>query len=253
VAAIGRAAAEKGYRHIHLDTVGSTNAEALRLGGDRLWVTAGEQTAGRGRRGRDWSSPPGNLYASLLLAEPASPAKAAQLSFVAAVALSDAVAVVAPRSAESLGLKWPNDLLVGGAKAAGILIEAVHGEHFSAVVGCGVNVAHHPEGLPYAGTHLAARDPSATSDALFEALSNAFAERLEQWQGGRGFAATRSAWLQRAAGLGKPIQVKLADRTLEGQFEALTEDGVLLLRDAADVLRPISAGDVFLSGTTEPA
>jgi BirA family transcriptional regulator, biotin operon repressor / biotin---[acetyl-CoA-carboxylase] ligase len=252
VAALGRGAAAKGYRHIHLDTVGSTNAEAQRLGGDRLWITADEQTAGRGRRGRDWSSPPGNLYASLILAEPSPPQRAAQLSFVAAVALADAVAAVAPRSAERTTLKWPNDLLVGGAKAAGILVEGVHGSAFSAVIGCGVNVAHHPEGLAYTATHLAALDPGVTAAGLFAALSDAFADRLEQWAEGRSFAATRSAWLARAAGLGEPIRVRLADRMMEGTFEALTEDGVLLLRDAADIVRPISAGDVFLTGTTEP-
>jgi BirA family transcriptional regulator, biotin operon repressor / biotin---[acetyl-CoA-carboxylase] ligase len=254
VVAIGDGARAQGFGHVHHETVGSTNEEAMRLGGDRVWVTAGEQVAGRGRRGRHWTSPPGNLYASLRLVDPSAPAKAAQLCFVAAVAVGDAVAAVAPRSAEELGLKWPNDVLIGGAKAAGILIEAVHGETgFATVIGCGVNVAHHPGDTPYRATHLALKDPAVDAAGLFAALSDAFALRLAEWQRGAGFAAIRSAWLSRAAGLGDAIEVRLPDVTLKGRFEALTEDGVLLLKDDADIIRPISAGEVFFPETTETA
>src|SRR3569623_2467599 len=120
-----------GVRHIAYETLGSTSAEAQALAraGERgpVWITAARQEAGRGRRGKGWVSPPGNLYASLLLTDPAPPAVAAQLSFVAALALHDAIAECAPQLGPALKVKWPNDLLLGAAKIAGILIEAERG------------------------------------------------------------------------------------------------------------------------------
>src|SRR5437016_6850797 len=119
-----------GVRHVAHEVLGSTNVEALHLArqGEHgpLWITADRQTAGRGRRGRAWVSPPGNLYASLLLREPAQPRRAAEICFIAALALSDAIFEIAPRAAAALALKWPNDVLVDGAKTAGILVEGSH-------------------------------------------------------------------------------------------------------------------------------
>src|SRR5262245_61818354 len=116
-----------GWRLIALDRTGSTNQEALRLArsgeAGPLWITAVEQTAGRGRRGRSWHSPPGNHYASLLLTDPGPADRAPQLSFVAALALHDAVSALAPGLSSRLRFKWPNDLLLDGAKVAGILVE----------------------------------------------------------------------------------------------------------------------------------
>src|SRR5262249_16691285 len=121
-------AAAAGVGLIACETVGSTNSEALAYAraGERgpLWITARAQTAGRGRRGRSWVSEPGTLFATLLLTDPAQPERAAQLSFVAALALHDAITTVAPTLAPRLALKWPNDVLCDGAKLAGILIEA---------------------------------------------------------------------------------------------------------------------------------
>ena len=137
-----------GVRHIVYETLGSTNAEALALArtGERgpLWISAKSQSAGRGRRGSPWVSPPGNLYATLLLTEPSAPEQAPQLSFVAALALHDAVAACAPKLGPALKVKWPNDLLVGPAKLAGILIEGESDPVFTVAIGIGVNCATHP-------------------------------------------------------------------------------------------------------------
>ncbi|WP_448952568.1 biotin--[acetyl-CoA-carboxylase] ligase [Labrys neptuniae] len=246
---LGAGAQAAGFRHLHFDSIGSTNVEALQRGQDRLWVTAGEQVSGKGRRGRVWNSPHGNLYASLLLIDPAEPRRAADLCFVAALALSDAVLATAPRAAALQALKWPNDLLIGGAKVAGILVEGAHaGAGFSAVIGCGVNIASHPDGTPYPATHLAATDATVDVASFFPALSDAFARRLDQWQRGLGFAAIREAWLQRAAGLGRRIVVRLPSGDIEGVFEALDAEGVLILRTDAGERREISAGEIFFAG-----
>jgi BirA family transcriptional regulator, biotin operon repressor / biotin---[acetyl-CoA-carboxylase] ligase len=249
---LGPRARAAGFGHIHLPIVDSTNAEAFRRRGDRLWITGGAQTSGRGRRGRDWTSPPGNLYASLRLEDPAPSRRAAELCFVAALALSDAVAATAPRAGAQLALKWPNDVLIGGAKVAGILVEAVHeADRFAAAIGCGVNIAHHPEGLAYPVTHLAATDKPVDAALLFSALSDAIALRLDQWRAGDGFIETRSDWLSRAAGLGRPVKVRLPDREIEGVFEALDEEGALILREAGGGRRPISAGEIFFAAPSE--
>jgi BirA family transcriptional regulator, biotin operon repressor / biotin---[acetyl-CoA-carboxylase] ligase len=247
---LGAGAQAAGFRHLHLDIASSTNVEALARGQeDRLWVTAREQSAGRGRRGRTWSSPPGNLYASLVLADPAEPRRAADLCFVAALAVSDAVYAVAPRAAAAMALKWPNDVLIDGAKLAGILVEGAHaGDHFSAVIGCGVNIASHPAGTPYPATHLAATDAVANVDIFFAALSDAFAKRLELWQRGAGFAAIRKAWLARAAGIGRHIVVRLPSGDIEGVFETLDSEGALILLEDCGRRRPVSAGEIFFPG-----
>jgi BirA family biotin operon repressor/biotin-[acetyl-CoA-carboxylase] ligase len=243
---LGAHAHEHGFRHVHLDSVGSTNAECFLRGEDRLWITAGEQTAGRGRRGRAWASPHGNLHASVLLCDLVEPKRACELCFVTAVAMVDAVSALAPKAAERLALKWPNDLLVGGAKLAGILVEASHrGGAYWVVVGCGVNVAHHPVDTPYPAMHLGMSDPSACASDLFRRLSDSFALRLAEWDLGKGFASIRAAWLARAAGVGQRVIIRLPSGEVQGSFVALEEDGSLLLEEDDGARRAISAGEVF--------
>jgi len=237
-----------GARHLKFDTLGSTNAEALartRAGGrGPLWITAKAQSAGRGRRGSTWVSPAGNLYATLLLTEPAPAAVAPQLSFVAALALHDAVAECAPLLGPSLKVKWPNDLLLGRAKLAGILIEG-EGEHaFAVVIGIGVNCANHPADTAFPATDLAAAGALVTADDLFAALRRAMARRLDQWQRGDGFAGIRADWLKRAAGLGEPIKVRLPERELSGRFAGLDEAGRLQV-EQPDGMVSVTAGEVF--------
>jgi BirA family transcriptional regulator, biotin operon repressor / biotin---[acetyl-CoA-carboxylase] ligase len=242
-----------GVRHVTYDTLGSTNAEALALAraGELgpLWVTAQSQSAGRGRRGNAWESPAGNLYATLLLSDPSPPVAAPQLSFVAALALHDAVADSAPQLGPSLHVKWPNDLLLGPAKLAGILIEGESDPVFAVAIGIGVNCASHPSDTSFPATDLAAAGALVAQEALFAALSNAMGLRLTQWQRGDGFAGIRTDWLKRAAGLGEPIQVRLADRVLSGRFHGLDETGRLLLAQPGGIVT-VTAGEVFGFGAS---
>jgi BirA family transcriptional regulator, biotin operon repressor / biotin---[acetyl-CoA-carboxylase] ligase len=231
------------------EVLGSTNAEALRLAsqGERgpLWVTAARQTAGRGRRGRRWVSEPGNLYASLLLTDPAPAELWPQISFVAALAIHDAVLAIAAGLEQRLAIKWPNDLLLDGAKFAGILIEGGNAGGSGAVaVGIGVNCTSHPEATEYPASDLA--DASVVPAELFATLSAKMLVRLAQWQAGQGFASIRVDWLARAAGLGETVRVQLADRELSGRFEALDAAGGLRLRLPDGNVTTIAAGDVFL-------
>ena len=242
-----------GARIVRHAELGSTNAEALRLAtegeGGPLWVVADRQTAGRGRRGRTWISQPGNLYASLLLSDPAPAALWPQLSFVAALAVHDAVDAVDPGRTRQIALKWPNDLLLAGAKFAGILIEGSRTREVGVVViGIGVNCASHPEGTDYPATHLEGVPP----DRLLAALSAKMLARLAQWSRGEGFAEIRADWLARAAGLGEELRVALPDREVVGRFEALDPSGTLVLRQADGTAATIAAGDVFL-GAARPA
>ncbi len=239
------AAAAAGMRHVHLDDIDSTNAEALRRarGGERgpLWITAARQSAGRGRRGRAWVSEPGNLYASLLLTDPAPPEHAPGLSFVAALAAHDAIAGRIPGLANRLKLKWPNDVLIDRNKCAGILVE---GEGAALAVGIGINCARHPTGTAFPATDLAAAGVRATPERLFETLSGTMLARLSQWNRGDGFAAIRGDWLDRAARLGEEVMVAMEQGERVGRFETVDRRGHLVLRLADGTAETIAAGDV---------
>jgi BirA family biotin operon repressor/biotin-[acetyl-CoA-carboxylase] ligase len=236
-----------GVRHIAYDTLGSTNAEALaraRAGArGPLWITAQSQSAGRGRRGSAWISPPGNLYATLLLTEPSAP----QLSFVAALALHDAVSTCAPQLGPLLKVKWPNDLLLSGEKVAGILIEGESESAFAVAIGIGVNCAAHPQDSAFPATDLKAAGALVTPAQALAALAAAIKSRLEQWQRGQGFAGIRADWLKRAAGLGQDIHVRLAEREFSGRFQGLDDAGRLLV-DGPGGMTAVTAGEVFALG-----
>lgn len=239
-----------GFRLQSFETLGSTNdaAKALARAGaaEKTLVWAREQTQGRGRRGRTWHSPPGNLYLSLVLRPHREAARAAQLSFVAALALGDALHALAG-PALALRYKWPNDVLCGGKKLAGILLESETGTDGSVqfvVIGVGVNLASRPEDVEYPATSLAAEGIAGVTPT---ALLEAFARHVDLWVGRwrqEGFAPVRTAWLARASGLGAPITVRLERVTLCGRFHDLGADGALVL-DAAEGRRRIAAGEVF--------
>jgi BirA family biotin operon repressor/biotin-[acetyl-CoA-carboxylase] ligase len=246
--------ADAGARLITFDTLGSTNAEALaraRAGEHGpLWIVAARQTAGRGRRGNAWASEPGNLFASLLLTEGLPAAHLPELCFVVALAVLDAVAQAAPHLGSRLKLKWPNDLLLDGAKFVGILIEGETVRERSVVVaGIGINCAHHPAGLAYPVTSLAASGAVVTPAELMRLLTHAMRARLAQWDAGSGFATIRAEWLANAAGIGGDIRVRLADRELSGTFETLDRMGRLILRLPAGNLEAITVGEVFAPRT----
>ena len=237
---------------VAFETVGSTNAEALERakGGARgpLWVVARRQTAGRGRRGRTWVSDPGNLYASLLLTDAAPAHAAAGVCFVAALALHDALLdAVHGLAPEQLKLKWPNDLLVNGKKLAGILVEGatMADNHAALAVGLGVNCRHHPTSTEFAATDLAALGHAVDPVRLFAILGRTMNVRLAEWVRGENFGVTRSAWLARASGLGSPIEVRLANRSVAGTFDAIDSTGALILRRDDGSRETIASGDVF--------
>lgn len=244
-----------GVRLEAFDTLGSTNAEALaraRAGArGPVWLVAQRQTAGRGRRGRAWASAPGNLYATLLTTDPSPARRAAELSFVAALAVHDAIVEIAPDLASArdlaprLALKWPNDVLVDGAKVAGILIEGESGPPLAVAVGIGVNCAHHPAAVEFPATDLAAAGVSIMPDRLLCVLSRTMLGRIGQWAGGEGFASIRADWLDRATGLGGPVRVAIGDAALEGRFDRLDAAGHLVLGLPDGTTRTIAAGDVF--------
>ena len=242
-----------GVRHITYETLGSTNAEALKLARARergpLWVSALRQDAGRGRRGSTWVSPPGNLYASLLLSEPSPKPLAPQLSFVAALALHDALCDCAPRLGPLFKLKWPNDVLLGPDKLAGILIEGESEPAFAVVIGFGVNCASHPPGTAFPATDLLKAGAVVAPEALLTALATAMLRRLAQWGHGAGFAAIRADWLVRAAGLGEDIRVRLPEREFTGRFRGLDEAGRLQVEQPGG-LATVTAGEVFGLGGT---
>lgn len=247
------------WRHLDLPTVGSTNAEAMALAsaGDagNLWVTAGEQTAGRGRRGRDWSSPPGNLYASVLLIDPAPVAQLGALPLVAAVAVREAIAACGLPAETRLAIKWPNDILLNGGKCCGMLLESQNlpDGRLAVVVGCGINIVSYPDPGLYRATALNREGVSATPAVLFAHLARAFDRVLALWDGSRGVSAVRDQWLLHAQGIGETIAVNLANARIEGLFEGIDADGVLLLRTGEGTVRPISAGDLFFDNVARGA
>jgi BirA family biotin operon repressor/biotin-[acetyl-CoA-carboxylase] ligase len=242
-------ASAAGVRLIAHEVLISTNAEALALAGrgerGPLWVTAGHQTGGRGRRGRTWVSERGNLFASLLLTDTAPPEHWPELAFVAALAIHDAVADVAPSLRQQLFIKWPNDLLLAGKKFSGILNEGQAGERGAVVVGIGVNCVSHPAETDYPATDLAAAGAVVTAESLFMMLSAKMLGRLAQWNAGEHFSTIRADWLARAAGRGELLRLRLAeDQELVGRFEDVDDAGRLVLSLPDGGRKTIAAGDV---------
>ena len=239
------------YKLVALEKVSSTNDEALRLAEagaeDGTLVWAREQTGGRGRQGRVWSSPPGNLYLSLVLRPDCAPAEAAQLGFVAGLALGEAIGSTVPPLIE-VTYKWPNDLLLNGRKAAGILLESrsnPDGTLDCLILGLGANLEHFPEdtGFPATSLHFEGATEVGVV-ALLEAFGRYFMSWANRWLD-EGFAPVRRAWLHHAHGLGEEIEVRLPSETLKGTFKDLDERGVLLLDLPDGSRREISAGDVY--------
>lgn len=267
-----------GYRLLAFRTIGSTNTEAMdRLkAGDqgRLWVFSQEQTAGRGRRGRVWKSVPGNLAVSLALRLDVPPIRAANLGFVAGVALGEALARCAPEVKIAtaldgadlltdvgerhgrLALKWPNDVTLSGAKLAGISVdsEPLDDGKLAVVIGIGVNVVAAPDGLPYAASSLREIGSSVSAEDVLDHLMAVWPNLFDAWHSGKGFADIRSKWLKLAQGLGETASVSIGSRVMRGTFETIDEDGRLILVDEAGERHMISAGDVHfgVAATVRP-
>lgn len=239
------------YTLVALDRVDSTNDEAKRRAGagapEGTLVWARSQSAGRGRRGRRWDSPEGNLYLSLILRPDCPVGEAARLSFVAAVALAEALATLVPPLTEITN-KWPNDVLVNGRKCAGILLESSLRNDRDLdwlVLGVGVNLVSHPEDPERPATDLAFE---GAGEIAPETALHAFARHFLRWSDRwleDGFAPVRAAWLRRAHGLGQPVTVRLGGESFTAIFRDLADDGALLAELADGRLRRVEAGEVF--------
>ena len=253
----------EGFRLEAHDSVGSTNALALEhaRAGDpgNLWVVAKRQESGRGRRGRAWATPEGNLAATLLVVTGRDLRLAATLGFVAGLALADALDAVVPKGRIAVALdgagtgggnrfelKWPNDVLASGAKMAGILLESsmLDDERFAVAIGIGVNVVAHPQDVPYPATSLRALGSGCDAETLFLALSDAWSDNARQWSEGAGLAAIRRRWLGRAAGLGGEVAVRVDGDVVRGTFETIDEDCRFVIRDQWGRALTIAAGDM---------
>ena len=257
-----------GYQLLHVSQLDSTNQQAMRMAKDGVrqphWILADEQTAGRGRRGRHWVSPRGNLMTSLYLPTDMTTEQAGQLAFVAGVALAETISHYAAE--HRVSLKWPNDVLVNGAKISGILLETLSGNMANNMagnmannvgklnglaVGMGVNLAAHPDDTPYPATSLKALTGNAPEPlAILYRLAHHF-DKLLRLHRDFGFAVILTQWRQWAHNIGQAVMVRLEKQTLEGIFEDIDADGALILRLAADdkmgeKIR-ITAGDLFFS------
>lgn len=207
-----------------------------------MWLRAERQSAGRGRQGRPWESAPGNLYASTVVTLRPDDPPAPGLALVAAVALEEAVRAALPDAA-ALMLKWPNDLLLGGAKLSGVLLERAAAQ---VVIGIGVNVAHHPALPDRPTTSLHDAGSPVTAAGLLEDLAAALADWLAVWRMD-GMAPVAARWTGRAHALGTALTARLPDGSgVEGRFAGLDASGALLLDTAAGGRRVVHAGDVFL-------
>lgn len=236
---------------VFFDEIDSTNAEARRRAeaGDLgpVWLVGLRQTAGRGRRGRNWETGSGNLATTFLFHTDKPPLEAAQVSFVAALAVAELAETIVPKPLVSL--KWPNDLFVGGRKAAGILVESgpsPDGHGLWIAVGMGVNLATPPEAPERPATALAdhSETPPPSPAEAVKVLARAFAGWLDRWMR-LGFGPVAAAWTERAHGLGAPCEARLPSETVRGVAEGLDTDGALRLRLPSGELRRITAGDVF--------
>jgi BirA family transcriptional regulator, biotin operon repressor / biotin---[acetyl-CoA-carboxylase] ligase len=232
-----------GHRVLHFERIDSTNAEARRLSetgeSGPLWIWSDEQTMGRGRLGRTWVSEPGNLYVSHLFQTAAPVEAAAQISFVAAIAVHHVATSLLPKT--DFFLKWPNDVLQGEAKFCGLLAEVVNSNPTRIVMGCGINLAHAPKNTPYPVTALGS---AFSPEMVLEKLAASFWQWLGVWDEGKGFPAIRNAWLERAAGVGHDVSVD----GIHGRFGGLGADGALLMTLADGTEKSIHAGEVRFSG-----
>jgi BirA family biotin operon repressor/biotin-[acetyl-CoA-carboxylase] ligase len=247
-------------RILHIDEVGSTNVEAMRLAmfGETgpVWIRAIRQTEGKGRSGRQWMSESGNLFASLLMRLTAPAPKAYQLSLVTGVAVIEAVReAVQFASNTEIRLKWPNDLLINGAKAGGILVESSivpdtdqSPGGLAAVVGIGLNLVSHPDDLGRPVTHLEAHGDVPPAHILLENIGASLNHWTGVWAEGDGFPAVREAWLQSAHPIGERMSVNAGNSPVEGGFAGIDAEGALLLDVANHGQQRFTFGDVSLSG-----
>jgi len=250
----------QGYRLDQHALVASTNVLAVQYAKDgeagHLWVVAARQAQGKGRRGRVWYSPPGNLYASLLLVEDIEQTQAATLGFVAGVSLIETIATLCPPyigSTISLQLKWPNDVLLDGAKLAGILLERLllpKSGKAALIIGFGLNVEQAPEAEFYPTISLKKAGIDATPQLVFEHLSYFWAQNFSLWQKKNGLDIIRQKWLENAAGLGGEVHVLVNSEAISGIFETIDEQCQLVITTESGEKVTVPAGDVHFGNVS---
>nr|WP_255768933.1 biotin--[acetyl-CoA-carboxylase] ligase [Maritalea mediterranea] len=241
-----------GYGLRHVPSIGSTSAtlmqDALDGATGPVWLVADEQVDGKGRRGRFWHSPPGNLYASMLLSDPAPSEKVAQLSFVLALALRDAVCQIAEAQGVAgldVELKWPNDLMINGKKCAGLLLEGgMKGQSRFVVIGMGVNLAFHPDKSNHPASNFAAFGLNTSPAHFFAFLSDAVARRIDQWARGSQFDQIRADWLAHAYRMGEVMRINANAESYEARLEGVDPTGGLIV-DHMGRQRIVTAGEIF--------
>ncbi|MCK5546513.1 MAG: biotin--[acetyl-CoA-carboxylase] ligase [Rhodospirillaceae bacterium] len=247
------------YQLVQLAGVDGTNMEARRRvedgAPDKTVIWASSQSAGRGRRGRSWSSPVGNLYFSILIRPKYPAAEVMQLGFIMANAIANAVEGVLAKTT-SIQVKWPNDVMVNGKKISGILLESESSGDNTvqwAIIGVGVNIESQPSKTEgdFAATSIASEGGDASIGEMLSATIRHFDAGIDEWRE-HGFAPVRKAWLERAYGIGKKINVRLPNETIPGTFKALDKNGALVMVvDSKQEDRIITAGDVFFSSTAD--
>jgi len=251
--------AHAGFSIEHHASLSSSNDRAMvcaEAGMDRHWVVVDQQSGGRGRQGRVWSSPVGNLYASLALIDPCEMRFSPQIGFVAGLAAHQALSSLADLGAR-LKLKWPNDLLLDGAKLSGQLLEGrSQNGHLFLVVGIGINLVQHPDETPYPATDLATAGVHLDVETVLKALCDAFDRLLSIWDRGQGFSRIRQLWLDHAAYLDKAIEIRTERGVVRGRFAGLDAEGRLLSQPDKQAqeqgLKTIEAGDLYPLDLVEP-
>jgi BirA family transcriptional regulator, biotin operon repressor / biotin---[acetyl-CoA-carboxylase] ligase len=230
----------------HYPTIDSTNLEAHRLfaAGERgpVFLLADEQTAGKGRLDRSWASLRGNCYSTLIVPLSAEIAVVPQIGFVVALAVAD----VLQKYRIQPQLKWPNDVIVKGAKVAGILCEVLAQQPLTIAMGCGINVAHSPASLSYPATCFNAEGANITRDEVFKAYQASLMHWLGMWNNGENFSAIRTAWTHLAIGIGEAITMSTGTQHLTGTFEGITEQGAVILKPALGPPHVLHAGDMHI-------
>lgn len=242
------------FRSLILEETGSTNAEAFKHAeageAGPLWIMALRQTEGRGRSGRRWTSDRGNLYASRLQRLQCPQSNVHQLSLLTGVAVVEAIAVAAQKAIPGLRLKWPNDVLIGRDKCAGILAESQSWGQRSEIVivlGIGINLASHPTDAGQPVTHLAAHGVTVMPETMLAALAASTDRWIEIWDGGVGFERVRTAWLEHGSAVGERLTINTGRERIAGTFLGLDGSGALLLRDEDGTQRTLAYGDVTVT------
>lgn len=247
---LGDVASAAGYSLVSLQSVDSTNRLALDLaqqaGANRTWVVSEVQREGRGRHGRVWESPAGNLYATLLLVAPCTVADSPKLGFAAGVALAETLKAL--RVPGDVRLKWPNDVLVDGGKLAGILLEGrmINADKQAVAIGMGLNIVSAPEIPGRQTVSLRGLGADVTRETVFRTLSEQMSAAMTTFARGAGFYSIRDAWSRMSLPPGTPITVKVSAGEHAGRFAGIDGQGRLKLDTAAGQMT-LDAGDVFVT------